>query len=129
MNLPPPTRQYIMYPLHGVEVLSAHVFSLSACQLLMPDRPKLLLKAYAVLSQKQRITLGAAPVLNFDYRGTSFIRRRPPPRTLCTVSCGGPKGWAFSYERGTPVIRVRMVRSCSCQTGRSSSSYSWNPEP
>ena len=76
-----------MYPLHGVEVLSAHVFSLSACQLLMPDRPKLLLKAYAVLSQKQRITLEAVPVLHFDYRITSFIKKRCPlgPYAQCPV--------------------------------------------
>ena len=27
------------------------------------------------------------------------------PKPLCLVPYGGPSGWAFSYERGTPVPR------------------------
>ena len=39
------------------------------------------------------------------YRGTSLIRKRPPlgPTVgLCLGPYGGPMGWEFSYERGTP---------------------------
>ena len=41
------------------------------------------------------------------YRGVMRIRNRPPPQDptigLCPGHYGGPRGWALSYERGTPV--------------------------
>ena len=42
----------------------------------------------------------------FDYRGASLIRQYAPSQDpsvgLCLGPYGGPRGWAVSYERGTP---------------------------
>ena len=42
------------------------------------------------------------------YSGASHIRNTPPVgpcSSICLGSYGGPRGGAFSYERGTPVCR------------------------
>jgi hypothetical protein len=47
------------------------------------------------------------------YRGTSLIRKRPPLEDpavgLCLGPYDGPRGVAFSYERGTHVGAVRFL--------------------
>ena len=49
------------------------------------------------------------------YRGTSLIRKRTfledPTAGLCLGSYHGPRGWAFSYGRGTPVCTPNEAAS------------------
>ena len=49
------------------------------------------------------------------HRGTSLMKKRPPydpTAGLCLGPYGGPMGWTFYYERGTPVVVLQVGTTC-----------------
>ena len=53
-----------------------------------------------------------------DFRGTSLIRNQPPLGPYSrSMPCGGPRGLAFSYERGTLAVDRSRTGVLSNPTG------------
>ena len=72
--------------------------SASSCTCIQPSRA-----IYSSSTESHLFVIDREPSIRHRsraiYRGTSLIRNSPPTRTTT-----GPRGWAVSYERVTPVL-------------------------